>query len=151
MTGLVALVDCNNFYASCERVFQPALRGKPVVVLSNNDGCVIARSNEAKALGVETGAPWHLYRKRFEELGVVVRSSNYTLYGDMSARVMTILADFTPSREVYSIDEAFLDVAGSPDVLAEHASRLRQTVLQWTGIPVSVGIAPTKVLESFRG
>src|SRR5476651_734477 len=105
MTGLIALVDCNNFYASCERVFQPALRGKPVVVLSNNDGCVIARSNEAKALGVEMGAPWHLHKLKFAEQGVVVRSSNYTLYGDMSARVMRVLGEFTPRLEIYSIDE----------------------------------------------
>ncbi len=145
MARLFALVDCNNFYASCERVFQPALRGKPVVVLSNNDGCVIARSNEAKALGIDMGTPWHLYRGQFEEQGVIVRSSNYTLYGDMSARVMRILAGFTPDLEVYSIDEAFLDVAGIVDLEA-HVRRLRATVLQWTGIPVSVGIAPTKVL-----
>lgn len=145
MPRLFALVDCNNFYASCERVFQPALRGRPVVVLSNNDGCVIARSNEAKALGIEMGAPWHLHRKRFEEQSVIVRSSNYTLYGDMSARVMRILADFTPELEVYSIDEAFLDLWGI-DHLEVHVQRLRATVLQWTGIPVSVGVAPTKLL-----
>jgi DNA polymerase V len=145
MARLFALVDCNNFYASCERVFQPALRGRPVVVLSNNDGCVIARSNEAKALGIEMGAPWHLYRRRFEEQGVVVRSSNYTLYGDMSARVMRILADFTPELEIYSIDEAFLDLRGI-DQLEAHVQRLRATVSQWTGIPVSVGVAPTKLL-----
>lgn len=145
MPRLFALVDCNNFYASCERVFQPALRGRPVVVLSNNDGCVIARSNEAKTLGIDMGAPWHLYRGRFAEQGVVVRSSNYTLYGDMSARVMRILADFTSNLEIYSIDEAFLDVTGIKD-LEEHARRLRATVLQWTGIPVSIGVAPTKVL-----
>lgn len=149
MTRLFALVDCNNFYASCERVFQPALRGRPVVVLSNNDGCVIARSNEAKALGIGMGAPWHLYKGRFAEQGVIVRSSNYTLYGDMSARVMRILADFTPDLEIYSIDEAFLDLAGIDDGcgrLAQHIGRLRETVLQWTGIPVSVGVAPTKLL-----
>lgn len=145
MARLFALVDCNNFYASCERVFQPALRGRPVVVLSNNDGCVIARSNEAKALGIDMGAPWHLFKKRFEEQGVIVRSSNYTLYGDMSARVMRILADFTPDLEVYSIDEAFLDLAGI-DRQTEHVQRLRETVHQWTGIPVSVGVAPTKLL-----
>lgn len=144
---LVALVDCNNFYASCERVFQPELRGKPVVVLSNNDGCVVARSNEAKALGVDMGAPWHLYRGRFEQLGVIVRSSNYTLYGDMSARVMAVLADFASEVEVYSIDEAFLNVGDLPaGELMPWARRLRETVVQWTGIPVSVGIAPTKVL-----
>ena len=147
MAGLVALVDCNNFYASCERVFQPELRGRPVVVLSNNDGCVIARSNEAKALGIEMGAPWHLYRGRFEAEGVIVRSSNYTLYGDMSARVMAVLAGFAPDLEVYSIDEAFLDVADlDAGGLASWARGLRETVLQWVGIPVSVGIAPTKVL-----
>src|ERR1700676_1988006 len=104
MGAPIALVDCNNFYASCERVFQPELRGKPVVVLSNNDGCVIARSNEAKALGIEMGAPWHLNREKFAAHGVVVRSSNYTLYGDMSARVMQVLARFTPDLEIYSID-----------------------------------------------
>ena len=142
----LALVDCNNFYASCERVFQPALRGRPVVVLSNNDGCVIARSNEAKALGVEMGAPWHLHRARFARAGIIVRSSNYTLYGDMSARVMRVLAGFTPDLEIYSIDEAFLGLAGFDDRLEAHARVLRATVLQWTGIPVSVGIAPTKTL-----
>jgi DNA polymerase V len=142
----LALVDCNNFYASCERLFQPALRGKPVVVLSNNDGCVIARSNEAKALGIEMGAPWHLHKERFSREGVIVRSSNYTLYGDISARVMRTLADFTPDLEIYSIDEAFLGLGGFEDRLEAHARALRATVLQWTGIPVSVGIAPTKTL-----
>lgn len=146
MTGPVALVDCNNFYASCERVFQPELRGKPLVVLSNNDGCVIARSNEAKALGIEMGAPWHLCREQFEREGVIVRSSNYTLYGDMSARVMKVLRNFTPHLEVYSIDEAFLSLAGFENRLEEHARELRRTVMRWTGIPVSVGIAPTKTL-----
>ncbi len=140
----LALVDCNNFYASCERVFQPLLRGRPVVVLSNNDGCVIARSNEAKALGIEMGEPWRLCREK--HAGVIVRSSNYTLYGDMSARVMRTLSGFTPNLEIYSIDEAFLSLAGFEQRLAGHASELRRTVLQWTGIPVSVGIAPTKTL-----
>jgi DNA polymerase V len=142
----IALVDCNNFYASCERVFQPALRGQPVVVLSNNDGCVIARSNEAKALGIGMGDPWHLYKAKYAKSGVVVRSSNYTLYGDMSSRVMRTLSDFTPDLEIYSIDEAFLCLAGFENRLTEHALNLRSTVLQWTGIPVSVGIAPTKLL-----
>jgi DNA polymerase V len=142
----LALVDCNNFYASCERVFQPGLRGKPVVVLSNNDGCVIARSNEAKALGVEMGAPWHLNKAKFAKDGIIVRSSNYALYGDMSARVMTVLRTFAPSVEVYSIDEAFLSLEGFGDRLEGHARQIRETVLQWTGIPVSVGIAPTKTL-----
>jgi DNA polymerase V len=142
----IALVDCNNFYASCERVFQPRLRGQPVVVLSNNDGCVIARSNEAKALGIAMGEAWHLCRARVNTQGVIVRSSNYTLYGDMSARVMRVLGGFTPDLEVYSIDEAFLDLAGFEHRLEAHARELRSTVLQWTGIPVSVGIAPTKTL-----
>ncbi len=146
MPAPIALVDCNNFYASCERMFQPALRGKPVVVLSNNDGCVIARSNEAKALGIAMGEPWHVCRKRVDTQGVIVRSSNYTLYGDMSARVMRTLAGFTPELEVYSIDEAFLDLRGFGSRLDAHARELRRTVLQWTGIPVSVGIAATKTL-----
>ena len=145
----IGLVDCNNFYASCERVFQPALRGRPIVVLSNNDGCVIARSNEAKALGLKMGDPWHLVKDRHRGAGIVVRSSNYTLYGDMSARVMQTLGGFTPQLEIYSIDEAFLGFAGFGgygDRLEAHARELRRTVLQWTGIPVSVGIAPTKTL-----
>ena len=108
----IGLVDCNNFYASCERVFQPALRGRPIVVLSNNDGCVIARSNEAKALGLKMGDPWHLVKDQHRGAGIVVRSSNYTLYGDMSARVMQTLGGFTPQLEIYSIDEAFLGFAG---------------------------------------
>ncbi|TXN75530.1 Y-family DNA polymerase [Methylobacterium sp. WL18] len=145
MGGPVALVDCNNFYASCERLFQPKLRGVPVVVLSNNDGCVIARSNEAKALGIKMGDAWHLRRAEFERWGVQVRSSNYTLYGDLSARVMRVLSDFTPDLEVYSIDEAFLGLAGfaDPDALARQA---RATVLQKTGIRVCVGISTTKTL-----
>lgn len=146
MGQLLALVDCNNFYASCERVFQPKLRGKPVVVLSNNDGCVIARSNEAKALGIPMGEAWHICQKRVKTEGVIVRSSNYTLYGDMSARVMRVLGEFTPELEIYSIDEAFLNLAGFGDRMEAHARELRRTVLQWTGIPVSVGIAPTKTL-----
>jgi DNA polymerase V len=146
MTGPLALVDCNNFYVSCERVFQPDLRGKPVVVLSNNDGCVIARSNEAKALGIEMGAPWHLHREQFAAAGVIVRSSNYTLYGDMSSRVMQVLSGFTPDLEIYSIDEAFLGMDGFGAQLEAQARALRAAVLQWTGIPVSIGIAPTKTL-----
>jgi DNA polymerase V len=139
-------VDCNNFYASCERVFQPELRGVPVVVLSNNDGCVIARSNEAKALGIVMGEPWHQVRERIGERVLRMRSSNYTLYGDMSARVMRVLADFTPELEFYSIDEAFLGLGGFGHCLETHATELRRRVLQWTGIPVSVGIAATKTL-----
>lgn len=141
----IALVDCNNFYASCERLFQPELRNRPVVVLSNNDGCVIARSNEAKALGIGMGDPWHLNREKFQKHGVIVRSSNYTLYGDISGRVTTILRNFTPHLEIYSIDEAFLAFDGFRNI-EEHGRHLRQTVLKWTGIPVSVGIGPTKTL-----
>jgi len=126
--ALLALVDCNNFYASCERVFQPELRGKPVVVLSNNDGCIIARFNEAKALGIEMGAPWHLHREHFARDGVIVRSSNYTLYGDMSAWVMRALAAFTPDLEVYSIDDAFLGLSGFEYCLEAHA-RVMATLL----------------------
>ena len=146
MAPPIALVDCNNFYASCERLFQPALRGMPVVVLSNNDGCVIARSNEAKALGIEMGEPWFICRKRVDTQGVIVRSSNYTLYGDMSARVMRVLEGFSPELEIYSIDEAFLGLGGFESRLEAHGRELRARVLQWTGIPVSVGIAPTKTL-----
>ena len=146
MAGPLALIDCNNFYVSCERVFQPELRKQPVVVLSNCDGCVIARSNEAKVLGIVMGAPWHLHRKEFEVSDVIVRSSNYTLYGDMSARVMSVLSQFTPDFEIYSIDEAFLGLQGFGDYLESHARAMRAAVLQWTGIPVSVGIAPTKTL-----
>lgn len=146
MSAPIALVDCNNFYASCERLFQPELRGCPVVVLSNNDGCVIARSNEAKALGIGMGDPWHLSKPKFARHEVIVRSSNYTLYGDLSRRVMSVLGEFTPDLEIYSIDEAFLSFQGFEGRLTTHALELRRTVLQWTGIPVSVGIAPTKTL-----
>jgi DNA polymerase V len=146
MTAPIALVDCNNFYASCERVFQPELRGKPVVVLSNNDGCVIARSNEAKALGIAMGEAWHICKKRVDTQDVIVRSSNYTLYGDMSARVMQIVSGFTPDLEIYSIDEAFLSLSGFDQRPESHARDLRRAVLQCTGVPVSVGIAPTKTL-----
>lgn len=146
MTRPIALIDCNNFYASCERVFQPELRNRPVVVLSNNDGCVIARSNEAKALGIEMGAPYHLNREQYQKQGVRVRSSNYTLYGDMSARVMRALSHFSPRQEIYSIDECFLGLEGFDGRLEGHAREMRATVFQWTGIPVSVGIAPSKTL-----
>src|SRR3954462_744006 len=146
MTAPVTLVDCDGFYASCERVFQPELRGRPLVVLSNNDGCVIARSNEAKALGIAMGEAWHICKKRVDTESVIVRSSNYTLYGDMSARVMSTIAGFTPDLEIYSINEAFLGLGGFETRLECHARGLRRTVLQWTGIPVSIGIAPTKTL-----
>ena len=142
---LFALVDCNNFYASCERLFRPELRGKPVVVLSNNDGCVIARSNEAKALGIPMGAPAFQWEHLFRKSGVAVFSSNFPLYGDLSARVMSVLADMAPQVEVYSIDEAFLDLSGVADPMAL-CHDIRAQVLRWTGIPVSIGIARTKTL-----
>jgi DNA polymerase V len=145
-----ALADCNNFYVSCERVFDPALAGVPVVVLSNNDGCVIARSNEAKALGVAMGEPAFKREAFFRANGVRVFSSNYTLYGDMSARVMRTLARFTPGMEVYSIDEAFLSLDGMVPALApshaDYAREVRATVRRWTGIPVSIGLGPSKTL-----
>lgn len=143
---MFALVDCNNFYASCERVFNPALIGRPVVVLSNNDGCVIARSNEAKALGIPMGAPAYQYQYTFEQHNIAVFSANFTLYGDMSHRVMSILSGYSPEQEVYSIDECFLNLAGIEEDLHAYGVKMRKQVLQWTGIPVSVGVAPTKAL-----
>ena len=143
---MYALVDCNNFYASCERVFNPALNGRPVVVLSNNDGCIIARSNEAKKLGIKMGAPAFKMTDLLRKNRVVVFSSNYVLYGDLSHRVMSTLGQFTPELEIYSIDEAFLNLAGMPVDYQKYAQRIRQTVFRNVGIPVSVGIGPTKVL-----
>ena len=181
-TPALALVDCNNFYVSCERVFDPKLEHRPVVVLSNNDGCLVARSNEAKALGLKMGEPFFKVRRLIERAGVKYYSSNYALYADMSGRVMSTLARFTPSIELYSIDEAFLDFSGlakeellgtpliPPSLggcrgegerepwrrgefhffdcrtLTDYAQLIRATVKQWTGIPVSVGIAETKTL-----
>jgi len=144
---MFGLIDCNNFYASCERVFRPELNGKPVVVLSNNDGCVIARSNEAKKLGVPMGAPAYQYQKLFDEKGVFVFSANFVLYGDMSARVMAIVASFVPDIEIYSIDEAFLLFEGFEQYdLVEYGKKIRKTIYKSTGIPVSIGFAPTKAL-----
>ena len=144
---MYALVDCNNFYASCQRVFEPHLIGKPVVILSNNDGCVIARSNEAKALGIPMGAPAFEYKKLFEQHNVFVYSSNYALYGDMSSRVMNILSTYTPEIEIYSIDEAFLKFKGFDLFnLEEYGIQIQRTVTKNTGIPISVGFAPTKAL-----
>lgn len=137
------LVDVNNFYCSCEAVFQPRLWGRPTVVLSNNDGCVVARSAEAKAMGLKMGVPWHHIRKQFEDVGGEAFSSNYTLYADMSDRVMRVLADMTPSIEVYSIDECFTHLTGVPDLEALGHS-IRSRVKQWTGLPVCVGIGSTK-------
>lgn len=142
---LFALVDCNNFYASCERLFRPELKRKPIVVLSNNDGCVIARSNEAKALGIPMGAPAFQWEHLFRKSGVAVFSSNFALYGDISARIMSVLTDMAPWIEVYSIDEAFLDLTGVADPMAL-CHDIRERVLRWVGIPVSIGIARTKTL-----
>jgi len=144
---MFALVDCNNFYASCERLFMPHLLGLPVVVLSNNDGCVIARSNEAKELGIVMGTPAYMNEAMFKKNNVTVFSSNYTLYGDMSRRVMKTLAAFVPQMELYSIDEAFLDMSQMAYTnLHQLGLNMRHTVTKNTGIPVSVGIAPTKTL-----
>jgi DNA polymerase V len=144
---MFALIDCNNFYASCERVFRPDLNGVPIVVLSNNDGCVIARSNEAKALGVPMGAPAFENEALFKEHKIQVFSANFALYGDMSHRVMTILEEYSPEMEIYSIDEAFLKLKNFERFdLYEHGKSMRTKILKWTGIPVSVGIAPTKSL-----
>lgn len=144
MNTRFALVDCNNFYASCERVFDPRLAGRPVAILSNNDGCVIARSEEVKRLGVPMGAPAHEHKETFRRNGVAVMSSNYALYGDMSARVMETLRAEVAAMEVYSIDEAFLALEDRQGV--EFARALRARVRRWTGIPVSIGIGPTKTL-----
>lgn len=144
---MFALCDCNNFFVSCERAFQPELEGKPVVVLSNNDGCVVARSNESKALGVKMGTPFFKIKDMVENQGLIVRSSNYTLYGDLSRRVMSILASEVPEIEIYSIDEAFLALDGMDETrLPALFSRLVRRIRQWTGIPVSIGFASTKTL-----
>lgn len=143
---IFALVDCNNFYVSCERVFKPTLNGKPVVVLSNNDGCAVALSNEAKQL-IQMGTPIHECMDVVKKHGIHLFSSNYTLYADMSRRVYEVLSDFSPSIENYSIDESFLSLDGFKNVdLTDYGRQIRAKVLQWTGIPVSVGIAPTKTL-----
>lgn len=144
---MYGLCDCNNFFASCERVFRPDLNGKPVVVLSNNDGCVIARSNEAKALGIRMGQPFFQMRELVDKHGVAVFSSNFNLYGDMSRRVIATLRGMVPAAEVYSIDEAFLDLRGIDiEQLDELGHRISRTVRRNTGIPVSIGMAPTKTL-----
>ncbi|MFK5878229.1 MAG: Y-family DNA polymerase [Flavobacteriaceae bacterium] len=144
---MFALVDCNNFYASCERVFKPQLRNKPIAILSNNDGCVISRSDEAKALGLPMGAPAFKYKSFFKEHEIHVFSSNYPLYGDMSSRVMSILEQFTPDIEIYSIDEAFLEFKGFENyAMKKYGIEMQHRILKWTGIPTSVGIAPTKAL-----
>ena len=145
---MYALVDCNNFYASCERVFQPQYNGKPVVILSNNDGCVISRSNEAKEVGVPMGAPEFKIRELIKEKNVKVFSSNYPLYGDLSNRVMKTLEAFTPNLEIYSIDEAFLNFDGmSISDYHDYGIQMKKRVQKWVGIPVCVGFAPTKALS----
>ncbi len=145
---MYALVDCNNFFVSCERAFQPELEGRPVVVLSNNDGCVVARSNESKALGIPMGTPFFKVKHLVDQGKLEVRSSNYTLYGDLSARVMSLLAEVAPKLEVYSIDEAFMNMDGVrnedlPGICRELIKKIRK----WTGVPVSIGIAETKTLS----
>lgn len=144
---MFALIDCNNFYASCERVFKPHLNGKPVVVLSNNDGCAIARSNEAKALGIPMGAVYFKYKDLFEKYNVTVFSSRFELYGDISHRVMNTIQEFCPDIEIYSIDEAFLNLSEFLHLdLKDYGLKIRNTVKQYTQIPISIGIAPTKAL-----
>ena len=143
---MFSLIDCNNFYASCERVFNPSLNGKPIVVLSNNDGCVIARSNEAKKLGIPMGAPAFQYQSVFRRHGIKVFSANFHLYGDMSRRVMNILSTYSPTTEIYSIDECFLSLHGINTDLHQYGVEMTKQVAKWTGIPISVGTAPTKSL-----
>lgn len=147
MPTSIALIDCNNFFVSCERVFNPRLEGKPVVVLSNNDGCVVARSNEVKALGVGMAVPWFQIRALAEKHNIVALSSNYALYADMSNRVMSILSTFSPAQEVYSIDECFLDLSGFEHLgLARYAQTMRHRIRRLLGLPVCVGIATSKTL-----
>ena len=146
MSNAIALLDCNNFYASCERVFDASVRDKPIVVLSNNDGCVIARSEEAKQIGVTMGAPLFKVESLLTDHDAEIFSSNYALYGDMSGRVMNLLYNFTPEVEIYSIDEAFLNLEPRKHSLDNLAGSIREKIYRWTGIPVSIGIAETKVL-----
>ncbi|SFL94685.1 DNA polymerase V [Nitrosomonas communis] len=144
---LFALVDVNNFYVSCERAFNPHLINRPVVVLSNNDGCAVARSNEVKALGVKMGTPWFQLKDLVRQHGIIALSSNYTLYGDMSDRVMTILRDFSPYVEVYSIDECFLGLQGLGNLwptATDMGQSIRNRIHQWTSLPVCVGFGATK-------
>lgn len=143
---MFALVDGNNFYVSCERVFEPSLNGRPVVVLSSNDGCAIARSNEAKALGIKMGAPWFQIRHLEKEAGLIGLSANLTLYGDMSTRMMRITSELGPTQEIYSIDESFIGLHGVRDDLGLRAWAVRNRILNWIGIPCGVGIGPTKTL-----
>ena len=143
---MYALVDGNNFYVSCERLFRPDLMGRPVVVLSNNDGCAIARSNEAKSLGIAMGAPWFQIRQFVESDGLVALSANFALYGDLSDRMMSLAAGLGPKQEIYSIDESFIDLTGVRGDLVERSRKVRARILQWVGIPCCVGVAKTKTL-----
>ena len=144
---MFALIDCNNFYASCERVFNPMLNKKPLVILSNNDGCVISRSNETKALGIPMGAPAFKYQSVFKKNNIHIFSSNFPLYGDMSNRIMDILSSFTPNIEIYSIDEAFLKLKDFDNYdLEKYCEKIKKRVLKWTGIPISIGVGPSKSL-----
>jgi DNA polymerase V len=147
----IALIDCNNFYVSCERLFQPRLEGKPVVVLSNNDGCVVSRSQEVKDLGLKMAVPWFQMKDLAKRHGIIALSSNYALYADISNRVMRLLSQYCPDQEIYSIDESFLDLTGIPQssefgTLTEYAQTIRSTIKQCVGIPVCVGVAPSKTL-----
>jgi len=144
---MYALVDGNNFYVSCERVFRPSLNGRPVVVLSN-DGCAIARSNEAKALGIKMGAPWFQIRHMAESDGLVALSANFALYGDLSDRMMSLAAGLGPAQEIYSIDESFIDLTGVRGNLVERSHKIRDRILQWVGIPCGIGIGTTKTLAN---
>src|SRR5512133_2982841 len=143
---MYALVDGNNFYVSCERVFRPSLNDRPVVVLSNNDGCAIARSNEAKALGIKMGTPWFQIRQLAESEGLVALSANFALYGDLSDRMMSLAAGLGPRQEIYSIDESFIDLTGVRGDLIERSHKIRSRILQWVGIPCGIGIGATKTL-----
>ena len=146
----IALIDCNNFYVSCERLFQPRLENKPVVVLSNNDGCVVSRSQEVKDLGINMAVPWFQVKDIAKRHGIIALSSNYALYADISNRVMQLLSQWSPNQEVYSIDECFLDLTGMADP-ACHAQEMRANISQCVGIPVCVGIAPSKTLAKLAG
>lgn len=141
---MLALIDASNFYVSCERVFRPSLNGRPVIVLSSNDGCAIARSNEAKALGIKMGAPWFQIKHLEEEVGLVALSANFSLYGDMSNRMMSITAGLGPTQEIYSIDESFIGLDGVRGDLTRRSHAIRARILQWTGIPCGVGLGATK-------
>jgi DNA polymerase V len=145
---MISLVDCNNFYVSCERVFQPEFEGKPVLALSNNDGTVISRSNEVKALGIKMGVPFFEVKDICKRHNVKSFSSNYVLYNSLSTKIMTILKDLSVNQEIYSIDEAFLDLTGIPNLTA-YSQEMRTRVKKWTGIPISVGLGQTKVLAKF--